>query len=127
MKSLGWRSEGARAWIPAGSGHAWRPATVGDIWCVWLWDVTDRELNALETEQFWVQTATIWANVSTDGEVRMIDSPPHYRIRPHALSVVVPRRAMGAAFGWIQKLRDLLGVELRPYGRLWSHPLVLLR
>jgi hypothetical protein len=29
-------------------------------------------------------------NVSTDGEVSIIDAPLHYRIQPHALGVVAP-------------------------------------
>ncbi len=55
--------------------------------------VTDHELNAFDTEEFLIQTATKWVNVSTDGEVRMMDAPLHYRIRPRALGVVVPRNA----------------------------------
>ena len=52
--------------------------------------VTDHELNAFETEELLVQTETKWVNVSTDGEVSMMDAPLHYLIRPHALGVVVP-------------------------------------
>ena len=52
--------------------------------------VTDRELNAFEVEEIWVQTGTPRVNVSTDGEVNLLDAPLHYRIRPHALGVVVP-------------------------------------
>ena len=57
--------------------------------------VTDHELNAFETEEFWVQTATRWVNVSTDGEVAIMNAPLHYRIRPHALGVVVPKPRVG--------------------------------
>jgi len=52
--------------------------------------VTDHELDVFEAEEIWVQTRTGWANVSTDGEVTVMEAPLHYRIRPHALGVVVP-------------------------------------
>lgn len=57
--------------------------------------VTDHELNAFEAEEIWVQTGTRWVNVSTDGEVSVMNAPLHYRIRPHALGVVVPGRNGG--------------------------------
>lgn len=44
--------------------------------------VTGRELDAFEAEEFWVETATRSVNVSTDGEVTVMDAPLHYRIRP---------------------------------------------
>ncbi len=53
---------------------------------------TDQELNAFETEELWVQPGTARVNVSTDGEVSTMDAPLHYRIRAHALGVVVPER-----------------------------------
>jgi diacylglycerol kinase family enzyme len=54
---------------------------------------TDQELNIFETEELWVQPGTARVNVSTDGEVSIMDAPLHYRIRPHALGVVVPNEA----------------------------------
>ncbi|HXX03755.1 MAG TPA: diacylglycerol kinase family protein [Xanthobacteraceae bacterium] len=51
---------------------------------------TDQELNAFETKEMWVQPETARVNVSTDGEVSVMDTPLHYRIRPRALRVVVP-------------------------------------
>jgi diacylglycerol kinase family enzyme len=54
--------------------------------------VTDHELNAFEAEKISVQTATARVNVSTDGEVSVMNAPLHYRIRPHALGVIVPAR-----------------------------------
>ena len=54
--------------------------------------VTDHELNAFEVEEFWVHPETRWVNVSTDGEVNVMNAPLHYRIRPRALGVVVPVR-----------------------------------
>lgn len=52
----------------------------------------DQELNAFEAEELWVEPATPRVSVSTDGEVSIMDAPLHYRIRPHALSVLVPER-----------------------------------
>jgi len=51
---------------------------------------TDQELNAFDTEEIWVQPETARVNVSTDGEVSVMRTPLHYRIRPRALRVVVP-------------------------------------
>jgi diacylglycerol kinase family enzyme len=53
---------------------------------------TDQELSAFETEEIWVQPETARVNVSTDGEVGVLDAPLHYRIRPRALRVVVPTK-----------------------------------
>jgi diacylglycerol kinase family enzyme len=50
----------------------------------------DLELNFVEAEEIWVEPATARVNVSTDGEVSIMDAPLHYRIRPLALSVVAP-------------------------------------
>ncbi len=57
-----------------------------------LGHVADHELDAFEAEEFFVETATRSVNVSTDGEVTMMDAPLHYRIRPGALGVVAPSR-----------------------------------
>lgn len=59
---------------------------------------TDPELNAFEAEELWVEPGTPRVNVSTDGEVRIMDAPLHYRIRPHALGVIVPERREGLPF-----------------------------
>ena len=56
---------------------------------------TDEELNAFESGEIWVETGTPRVNVSTDGEVSIMDTPLHYRIRPRALQVVVPERRAG--------------------------------
>jgi diacylglycerol kinase family enzyme len=50
----------------------------------------DLELNFVEAEEIWVEPGTARVNVSTDGEVSIMDAPLHYRIRPLALSVVAP-------------------------------------
>ncbi len=57
-----------------------------------LGHVADHELDAFEAEEFFVETATRSVNVSTDGEVTIMDAPLHYRIRPGALGVVAPSR-----------------------------------
>ena len=49
--------------------------------------VSDDELNAFEVEEIWVQAGPKLVNVSTDGEVTVINAPRH-RIRPRALRVV---------------------------------------
>ena len=51
---------------------------------------TDHELNAFEAEELWVTPETARVNVSTDGEVSIMDAPLHYKIRPRSLGVVVP-------------------------------------
>ena len=55
---------------------------------------TDQELRAFETQELWVEPGTARVNVSTDGEVSIMDAPLHYRIRPQALGVVVPNQTV---------------------------------
>ena len=55
---------------------------------------TDQELSAFETQELWVEPGTARVNVSTDGEVSILDAPLHYRIRPQALGVVVPNQVV---------------------------------
>ena len=55
---------------------------------------TDQELSAFESQEFWVEPGTARVNVSFDGEVSIMDAPLHYRIRPRALGVVVPKLAV---------------------------------
>ena len=55
-----------------------------------LGHVIDAELNAFEAEEIWVEPRTPRVNVSIDGEVTIMDAPLHYKIRPRALSVIVP-------------------------------------
>jgi diacylglycerol kinase family enzyme len=52
---------------------------------------TDQELNSFETQELWVTPGTPRVNVSTDGEVTMMDAPLHFKIRPRSLGIVVPR------------------------------------
>jgi len=53
---------------------------------------SDQELNAFDAEELWVEPATRRINVSTDGEVSIMDTPLHYRIRPQVLRLIVPER-----------------------------------
>lgn len=50
----------------------------------------DLELNSFEAEETWVEPGSPRVNVSTDGEVSIMDAPLHYRIRPLALGVIAP-------------------------------------
>ncbi len=50
----------------------------------------DLALNSFEAEEIWVEPGTARVTVSTDGEVSVMNAPLHYRIRPHALGVIVP-------------------------------------
>jgi diacylglycerol kinase family enzyme len=54
---------------------------------------TDSALNAFEVEELWVEPGTARVNVSTDGEVSIMDAPLHYRIRPRALKIIVPEKS----------------------------------
>ena len=51
---------------------------------------TEAELNAFEAKELWVDPRTPRANVSTDGEVSVMDAPLRFRIRPQALRVAAP-------------------------------------
>lgn len=54
---------------------------------------TDQDLNAFEADELSVDPGTARVTVSTDGEVSLMDAPLRYRIRPHALGVIVPQIA----------------------------------
>ncbi len=51
---------------------------------------SEDELDAFEATQLSVDPGTPRANVSTDGEVSMMDAPLRFRIRPRALRVAAP-------------------------------------
>lgn len=80
-----------RLWVCM-APRAGRANLIGMAWRIRTGRVSDHELNAMEVEEFWVQPATPWINVSTDGEASLMAAPLHYRIRPGALRVVVPGR-----------------------------------
>jgi diacylglycerol kinase family enzyme len=50
----------------------------------------DRDLEATEAQEAWIETHSAQTHVSTDGEVQTIKGALHYRIRPQALKVIVP-------------------------------------
>lgn len=56
---------------------------------------TDQDLKVVEVEEITVDPGTVRVNVSTDGEVSVMDAPLHFRIRPRALDVLVPQRGAG--------------------------------
>ena len=49
-----------------------------------------RELDTLEAQEIWIETASKRTAVATDGEVNFLTSPLHYLSRPRALKVIVP-------------------------------------
>ena len=83
------RIDSGRLWVctapKAGREKIWRPALR-----TLMGRPTDQDLNAFEAEEIWVEPGTARINVSTDGEVSVMDAPLYYRIRPRALGVVVP-------------------------------------
>ncbi|MFY9585162.1 MAG: diacylglycerol kinase family protein [Candidatus Acidiferrales bacterium] len=48
------------------------------------------DLDALDAKEIRVQARKQLLNVATDGEVELMNTPLHYRIRPRALRVIVP-------------------------------------
>jgi diacylglycerol kinase family enzyme len=48
------------------------------------------DLEIFNAEEFWVGAKKKRLSVATDGEVTALSTPLHYRIRPRALSVIVP-------------------------------------
>ena len=88
------RLDSGRLWVCTASGSGRRHVLPIGMRTL-LGRATDQDLNAFETEALWVEPGTARVNVSTDGEVSIMDAPLHYRIRPHSLGVVVPSHAVG--------------------------------
>ena len=78
-----------RLWVCT-APRAARRNLIGMAWRTLTGHVSEHELNAIEVEEIWVDAATPRISVSTDGEVRLMAAPLHYRIRPAALRVVLP-------------------------------------
>jgi diacylglycerol kinase family enzyme len=51
------------------------------------------DFDALCTREIWIETRRPRLRVATDGEIRILSTPLHYRVRPGALRVLVPHRA----------------------------------
>jgi diacylglycerol kinase family enzyme len=50
-----------------------------------------KDFDALCTKEVWIETRRTRLRVATDGEVTIMKSPLHYRVRPAALRVIVPK------------------------------------
>jgi diacylglycerol kinase family enzyme len=86
--------DSGRLWVcmPPRAG---RRNLIGMALRAFMGQLTENEINALEVEEFWAHPRTSRVNVTTDGEVSVMHSPLHYRIRPRALGVVVPKYRPG--------------------------------
>ena len=54
----------------------------------------EKDFDAMCCTQIWIETRHRRLHVATDGEVTIMDTPLHYRVRPGALRVVVPNKAV---------------------------------
>jgi len=52
----------------------------------------DRDFESLAVVEAWIETRRQWVKVSLDGEVARLEAPLHYRTRPAALRVMVPKK-----------------------------------
>jgi diacylglycerol kinase family enzyme len=51
----------------------------------------EKDLDSMCSQEVWIETRHKLLRVATDGEVTLMETPLHYRIRPEALQVLVPR------------------------------------
>lgn len=51
----------------------------------------EKDFDALCTKEIWIETRRPRLRVATDGEVTIMATPLHYRVRPGALRVLVPK------------------------------------
>ena len=91
-------SIGARERLDAGVLSlyvAQRPGRLGLVRFAWraLWGhlAQERDFDVMLSEQFDIATRHRRLRVATDGEVTLMATPLRYRIRPQALSVIVPQ------------------------------------
>jgi diacylglycerol kinase family enzyme len=54
-----------------------------------------KDFDALCTKEVWIETRRTRLRVATDGEVNIMKSPLHYRVRPAALRVIAPKKVNG--------------------------------
>lgn len=53
----------------------------------------EQDFDALCTREIWIETKRKRLRVATDGEVTVMRTPLHYRVRPRALRVIVPPKS----------------------------------
>ena len=53
----------------------------------------EEDFDALCTKEIWIETGRPRLRVATDGEVNIMPTPLHYRVRPAALNVLVPEES----------------------------------
>lgn len=80
---------GGRLWVCM-SRHAGRGNLLLMALKALLGRLTDADLDAFDAKEIQIHTKRNRVDVSTDGEVNVMDSPLHYRCRPLALKVIVP-------------------------------------
>jgi diacylglycerol kinase family enzyme len=51
-----------------------------------------KDFDALCAKEVWIETRRRRLRVATDGEVNIMRSPLHYRVRPGALQVIAPKQ-----------------------------------
>ncbi len=83
------RLDSGRLWICTAPADR-HPNIVGLALKILMGREKDLALNSFEAEEISVEPGTARVNVSTDGEVSVMNAPLHYRIRPRALDVIVP-------------------------------------
>ncbi len=87
------RLDSGRLWVCTAPDHD-RPSIVRLALTILRSGEADRELNAFEAGELLAEPGTVRVNVSIDGEVIIMNTPLHYRIRPQALSVIAPKRRL---------------------------------
>jgi diacylglycerol kinase family enzyme len=85
------RLDSGRLWVCTASIHSRQNMLRGALKTL-IGLESDQDLSAFETEETSVDPGTPRVNVSTDGEVSILDAPLRYRIRPRALCVIAPTR-----------------------------------
>jgi diacylglycerol kinase family enzyme len=55
---------------------------------------SERDFDVFEAAELEIETHRARLHVATDGEVTMMDAPLRYRVRPGALTVLVPQATM---------------------------------
>jgi diacylglycerol kinase family enzyme len=56
---------------------------------------SSKDFEVLRTPELRIETGGKQVRVATDGEISTLDTPLHYRVRPKALRVIVPRGTEG--------------------------------